>query len=138
MKITLSLIALGAVLTGCASEANESMRKDTSGNYASTAKYNAMEREEFQAAMQAGLRDFDVRLTSLEAQAQKLGPDAMEEYFGDLEQLKEERQEFAAELEKHNTMLADEWRDHREDVADQYVELRESLDDTYDEVVEEG
>ena len=106
--------------------------------FISTAQYNAMERDEFQAAMQAGLRDFDVRMASLEAQAEKLGPDAMDEYFGDLEQLKEERRQFAAEFEKHNAMLADEWRDHREDVAEQYVELRESLDDTYDEVVEEG
>jgi hypothetical protein len=138
MKTMLGLIALGALIAGCASDANESMRKDTHGYYASTAHYNSMERDEFVAAMRAGMRDFDAKLASLQTQAAKLGPDAMEEYHGDLDELMEQRREFEAELEKHNAMLSEEWRDHREDVAERYLELRHSLDETYDEVVEEA
>jgi hypothetical protein len=138
MKNSIQLIVLAALVTGCASDANESMRKDPVGNYASTAKYNAMEREEFTAAMQAGLRDFDVRLASLKTQAEALGPDAVEEYTDYLAELSSQRREFAAEVEKHKTMLAEDWRDHREDVAEKYIDLREELDQAYEEVVEEA
>lgn len=138
MKSPIALIVFATLATGCVSEANESMRRDSVGNYASTAKYNAMEREEFTAAMQAGMRDFDTRLASMKTQAQALGPDAVEEYHGFLSELEAQRREFAAEVEKHKTMLADDWRDHREDVAELYIELREELDEAYEEVVEEA
>ena len=138
MKTTLGLIALAALVSGCASDASRTMQKDTYGNYASTAKYNAMERDEFTAAMEAGLRDFDTRLASLKSQAEALGPDAVDEYHDCLEELSEERRAFAAEIEKHRSMLADQWRDHREDVAEMYVDLRQDLDAAYEEVVEEA
>jgi hypothetical protein len=135
---TLGLIALAALVTGCVADANKAQRQDAYGNYASTAKYNAMERDEFTLAMQAGLRDFDARLASLKTQAEALGPDAVEEYGECLEELTRDRAAFAAEVEKHRSMLADEWRAHREDVAEQYVDLRENLDEAYEEVVEEA
>ena len=138
MKTTLGLVALAALVTGCASNATDSIRRDADGNYASTANYDAMDREDFTAAMQAGLIDFDERLASLEVQAEVLGPDALEEYHGCLDGLMQGRREFAAELELHRSMLSDAWRDHREGVADMYVELREDLDAAYEDVVEEA
>ncbi|HTE06323.1 MAG TPA: hypothetical protein VK824_09020 [Planctomycetota bacterium] len=138
MKTTLGLIALATLMTACASDANKEMKKDVAGNYASTSKYNAMEREEFTAAMEAGMRDFDARLASLKVEAEKLGPDAVEEYHGCLDELMEKRRVFAAEVEKHRSMLADDWRKRREHVAETYIDLRESLDEAYDEVVDEA
>jgi len=138
MKTTLGRIALAALAAGCASSATESTRKDADGNYASTASYDALDREDFTAAMQAGLNDFDARLASLETQAEALGPDAVAEYHGCLDGLMQGRREFAAELERHHSMLADDWSDHREAVAEMYVDLREDLDAAYEEVVEEA
>ncbi len=138
MKTTLCLIALGALMSGCSSESHEGVRKDVHGNYATIAQFNAMERDDFTAAMQAGMREFDQRLVSLQAQAEALGPDAMEEYADDLEDLTAQRRAFEAEVEKHDAMLGGEWRDHREDVAEQSIELRESLDDAFEDVVDES
>ena len=137
MKTTFGLIAL-ALAMGCAADANDSMRRDDYGNYSSTTRYDSLNRDDFTASMQAGLRDFDERLASLETQATALGPDAIEEYHGSLDGLMEQRRAFAAELEKHATMLDADWRDHREDVAEMYVALREDLDQAYEEVVEEA
>jgi hypothetical protein len=136
MKITFGLIVLAALMAGCASDANTSMRKDSRGNYASTSDYNSMQRGDFAAAMQDGLVDFDVRLASLKTQAEALGPDAVEEYHGCLDGLMEDRRLFVAEVNRHHSMLDADWRDHREDVAEMYVELRESLDEAYEEVLE--
>lgn len=138
MKIHLGLIALSALAAGCASDAKDAMRKDSRGNYASTAKYNAMERDEFEAAMRSGLRDFDERLGSLKREAEALGPDALEEYHDSLDGLMESRREFAAEIERHDSMLAADWPGNREHVAEMYVELREDLDDSYEDVVDES
>jgi hypothetical protein len=140
MKITLGLglVVLASLATACASDAKKEMKKDVAGNYATTSQYNAMERDEFTAAMEAGMRDFDARLDALKVQADKLGPDAIKEYHDHLDDLAKQRREFGAEVEKHRTMLADEWRRHREDVAEMYVDLRKSLDDAYEDVVDEA
>jgi hypothetical protein len=138
MNTTLGLIALLALATACASNATNSTRRDVDGNYASTSSYDSMDREDFTAAMQAGLIDFDDRLASLKTEAEALGPDAIEEYHGCLDGLMEGRRAFVAELEQTRTMLADEWRDNREDLADRYVDLREDLDAAYEDVVEEA
>jgi len=138
MKTTLGLIVLASLVTACTSDAHKEMKKDVAGHYASTSQYNAMERDEFTAAMDAGLRDFDARLDALKVQAEKLGPDAIEEYHDHLDDLSRQRREFGAEVEKHRTMLADEWRKHREDVAEMYVDLRKSLDDAYEDVVDKA
>jgi hypothetical protein len=138
MKSTLSLLALAALATACSHDADRVQQRDVAGNYASTAQYNAMEREEFDAAMAAGLRDFDLRLESMKLEAAALGPDALEEYHGCLDELMSERRAFKAEFERSRSMMADEWRDHREDVAEKYVALRSDLDEAYEEVVEEA
>ena len=136
--ITTGILAAVALATACRSDASQAQVRDSHGNYASTAQYNAMAREEFDAAMDAGLRDFDVRLKSMELEANTLGPDALEEYHAALDDLMQKRRAFEGELARHRAMLDDDWRDHREDVADRYVHLREELDDTYEEVVEEA
>jgi len=138
MKTTLGLIVLASFATACASDANKEMKKDVAGHYATTSQYNAMERDEFNAAMDAGLRDFDSRLDALKVQAEKLGPDAVEEYHSHLDELAAKRREFGAEVEKHKTMLADDWRKEREDVAEDYVDLRQCLDDAYEDVIDEA
>jgi hypothetical protein len=140
MKTTLfvTLLTLIPAVAGCASDADRTERRDVRGNYASTAHYNAMERDEFIAAMEAGLRDFDARMETLKQQATALGPDALDEYHGALDELMEERRAFEAEFTRHRAMLAEEWRDEREDVAEQYLALREDLDEVYEEVVEEA
>jgi hypothetical protein len=137
MKIHLGLIALLALAAGCLSDTKKSMQKDAHGNYATTANYNAMERDEFGAAMRSGLRDFDTRLASLKTEAEALGPASVEEYHDSLDELQEGRRVFAAEIERHDAMLAPEWRSHRESVAEMYEELREDLDDAYESVVDE-
>lgn len=138
MKSTLALLALAAVATACSHDAERVQHRDIQGNYASTAKYNAMERDEFNAAMVAGLADFDARLESMKKEAVALGPDAVDEYQDAVEDLLLERKAFAAEFERHRAMMSDDWRSNREDVAEQYVELRENLDQAYEEVVEEA
>ena len=129
---------LAAAVACHTSDANEAQVRDSHGNYASTAHYNAMARTEFDAAMDAGLRDFDVRLKSMELEANSLGPDALEEYHAALDDLMQKRRSFEGELARHRAMLDDDWRDNREDVAEAYEKLREELDETYEEVVEEA
>lgn len=138
MKIPFALLALAALATGCASDANDSMRTDKHGNYASTSQYQAMDRATFSASMQAGLRDFDLRLASLKTQAEALGPDAVEEYHSFLDSLMEARREFAATMQRHDALLASDWDDQREDVAEMYGELRDDLDQAFEEVLEEA
>ena len=140
MKITpiVSVLALAAFAAACVSDADRVEHRDMKGNYASTAKYNAMERDEFNAAMEAGLRDFDQRLESMKTEAAALGPDAVDEYHDALNGLMEDRREFVAEFDRHRSMLEDDWRDHREDVAELYVDMRDDLDDAYEQVVEEA
>ena len=104
MKTTVGLIAL-AFAAGCATDANGSMRQDDYGHYSSTTRYDSMDRDDFTTSLQAGLLDFDERLAALEIQATALGPDATEECHGSLDGLMEQRRAFAAELEKHATML---------------------------------
>jgi hypothetical protein len=137
---TVFAAALAAALAaGChTNDAARAQTRDAYGNYQSTARYNAMERAEFDAAMDAGLRDFDERLHSMELEANALGPDALEEYHDHLDDLMQKRRSFDGELARSRAMLEDEWRKHREDVAEKYVDLREDLDDVYDEVVEEA
>ena len=144
MKLAPTTTILAAALAaafaaGC--HTNDSARaqaRDPYGNYQSTARYNAMERAEFDAAMDAGLRDFDEKVHSMELEANALGPDAVEEYHDKLAGLMKERREFDGELARSRAMLEDEWRKHREDVAEKYVDLREELDDVYDDVVDEA
>ena len=138
MKSTLSLLAFAALAAACSHDADRVQQRDVDGNYASTAKYDAMDREDFDAAMEAGLRDFDLRLESMKQEAAALGPDALEEYHGCLDELMEERREFKADLERSRSMMANEWEDHREDVAEKYLALRHELDEAYEEVVEEA
>lgn len=138
MKTIFGLLALAALATGCASDANQAIRQDIHGHYASTASFDAMDRDDFTASMLAGMRDFDARLASLKTQAEALGPDAVEEYHGCLDALMEQRREFAAEVERHRSLLADDWQDQREDVAEMYIDLRDELDDAYEEVLEEA
>jgi hypothetical protein len=138
MKPTLCLLGLAALAMACSHDADRVQRRDYEGNYASTAAYDSMDREEFDAAMQAGLNDFDFRLETLKQEAAALGPDALEEYHGCLDDLMEERREFVAEFEQLRSMMSDDWRDHREDVAEKYLALRENLDEAYEEVVEEA
>jgi len=136
--ITTGILTIG-LAAGChTSDANEAQVRDSHGNYASTAQYNAMARTEFDAAMDAGLRDFDVRLKSMELEANSLGPEALEEYHAALDDLMQKRRSFEGELARHRAMLDDDWRKHREDVAEAYQDLREELDDTYEEIVEEA
>jgi len=138
MKSTLSILALAALATACSHDADRVQQRDVDGNYASTAQYDVMDREDFDAAMEAGLRDFDLRVESMRQEAAALGPDALEEYHGCLDDLMEERRAFKAEFERTRSMMADEWEDHREDVAEKYLALREDLDEAYEEVVEEA
>jgi len=141
MKRALITTGILAVAVGAAchtSDASEAQVRDSHGNYASTAQYNAMARTEFDAAMDAGLRDFDVRLKSMELEANSLGPEALEEYHAALDDLMQKRRSFEGELARHRAMLDDDWRDNREDVAEAYESLREELDETYEEVVEEA
>lgn len=136
--ITTGILAVAAGLGCHSSDASHSQVRDSHGNYATTAQYNAMAREEFDAAMDAGLRDFDVRLKSMELEANTLGPEALEEYHAALDDLMQKRRAFEGELARHRAMLDDDWRDQREDVAEAYVDLRDELDDTYEEIVEEA
>jgi len=134
-----TLLALAAAIAGCASDtAKKATYQDTRGNFATTSNFNAMERTDFTKAMHDGLIDFDLQLKQLELQAEKLGPDAMQEYHSHIDELQASRREFAAELARHDAMLADEWRKYREDVADDYVDLRHDLDSAYEDVIEEG
>jgi hypothetical protein len=133
---TFGLLALAAA---CSSDtAKKATYQDTRGNFATTSNFNSLERTDFTKAMHDGLIDFDLQLKQLELQAEKLGPDAVTEYHKHIDDLAAKRREFAAELSRHDAMLADEWRKYREDIADDYVSLRKDLDEAYEEVIEEG
>ena len=136
MRTTLWMIALAALATGCASDGHEATRTDTRGNYASTAEYSTLERADFTAAMEAGLRDFDTRLVSLKLQAENLGADALDEFHDHVDDLMEQRRVFDAELQRHRSMLAEDWREHREDVGEMYNSLRENLDEAFADVID--
>lgn len=135
----LSFAFVAALGPACASDSEHYSKRDAHGNYATTPDYNSMDRYEFKSAMQAGLRDFDRRLADLNQQAENLGPDALEELHESLDDLKEGRRLFEADLARLDaTVDEDEWEDLREDIAEDYEDLRELLDDVYEEVVEEG
>jgi broad specificity phosphatase PhoE len=138
MFTLLAATTLSVLAGGCHSDSAALARRYMSGNFASTSDYDAMGRAKFTAAIKSGIRDFDEQLQSMEREAEALGPDAREEFYGDLEQLRDQRAEFAAEFERLSSMLDEDWRDHKETVAEMYMDLREALDDTFDEVVEEG
>ncbi|HTE04554.1 MAG TPA: hypothetical protein VK824_00045, partial [Planctomycetota bacterium] len=127
-----------AALAGCSSEAHDAVRRDTAGHYATTSQYGAMGRADFTAAMEAGMADFDARLATLQTEAQRLGPDAIEEYHDALDDLTERRRAFEAEFERHRAMLGNEWTSHREGVAEEYVDLRKHLDEAWEDVVDEA
>jgi len=139
MSRPLAVLALAALVAGCSSDkVNTSIRTDPTGNYATTANFNALERTDFTRAMHDGLADFDVRMKQLEEQAGKLGPAATAAYHDHIDELQAMRRAFAAELTRHDAMLADAWRDHREDVTDMYVDLRKELDDAFEDVIDSG
>jgi hypothetical protein len=134
---TLTLAA--ALLPACTTAASHYTQRDPHGNYATSSDFNSMDRAEFMAAMHAGLRDFDARMTSLELKAQTLGSDALEEYEGDANDLQDARRLLDAELTRLDAILEqDDWEDLRDDIIDDYEDMREMLDDTFDEVLEEG
>ena len=134
---TLTLIVGAALLAACTTTDDELTDRDMRGNYKSTSNYKSMSRIELTAAMDAGLADVDKRTAELEARAQTLGQDAIEELHDQLDAVAKNRTDFVNEMARMRAALDEDWTDRREDVVDAFDELRESLDDAYEEVFEE-
>lgn len=138
MKTLLVLAGCCVLLAGCARDDSERVvRQDPYGNYATTSDYNAMEREEFKAAMEAGYRDFEAQLENLRLQANQIGQDAIEEFHDHMDGIAETRTRFEAELARLDSTLERDWPERREEVAELYLELRDKLTDAYDDVIDE-
>ena|SRR6187549_3365771 len=134
IRCTLALAAL-ALLAGCPS--TEPTAQDRYGHYATTSDYRSMDRVQLTAAMDAGLADVDKRRVQLEARAQTLGQDAIDEYHDRESKLSRLRTEFVNELAKLRAALDKDWKDRREDTVDAFEDLRDSLDKAYEEVLDE-
>ena len=133
------LLALGAALLGgCSSPENPPTAHDAQGNFATTSDYDAMNRSQLIAAMDAGLADVDKRRLELEQRAEQLGPDAIEELHDREPKLSELRTNFVNEMARLKASLEPEYDDRREDVVDAYQDLRKGLDKAYEEVLEES
>ena len=133
-RFSFALAAL-ALLAGCSS--TEPTAQDRYGHYATTSDYRSMDRVQLTAAMDAGLADVDKRREQLEARAQTLGQDAIDELHDREAKLSRLRTEFVNELAKLRAALDKDWKDRREDTVESFEDLRESLDEAYEEVLEE-
>ena len=134
-RFTLALAAL-ALLAGCSS--TEPTAQDRYGHYATTSDYRSMDRAQLTAAMEAGLLDVDKRREQLEARAETLGQDAIDELHDHEADLSKLRTEFVNDLTKLRAALDADWKDRRDDTVDSFEELRDSLDEAYDEVLDEA
>jgi DNA anti-recombination protein RmuC len=134
IRCTLALAAL-ALLAGCSS--TEPTAQDRYGHYATTSDYRSMDRVQLTAAMDAGLADVDKRREQLEARAETLGQDAIDELHDHEAKLSKLRTEFVNELTKLRAALDADWKDRREDTVDSFEDLRKSLDNAYEEVLDE-
>jgi hypothetical protein len=135
MKRFILVLAGLSLLGACASE--EPTKQDRYGNYATTSDYRSMDRVQLTAAMDSGLADVDRRREELEARAQTLGQDAIDELHDHEGKLSKLRTEFVNELTKLRAALDKDWKDRREDTVDAFEDLREYLDDTYEDVLDE-
>ena len=134
---TLLTIGLGSALLlgGCASE--DITMRDVRGNYATSSQFASESRDEFVAAIDDGLDDYDRRFYELRAMTGSLNEDARDEFTDYAEELESQRSIVKARLARLESALPEEWRDQREDVRDAYVDLRELLDEAFEDVTEE-
>ena len=135
MNRTIPFLAALALLAGCSGP--EPTDQDRYGHYATTSDYRSMDRVQLTAAMDAGLADVDKRREQLEARAQTLGQDAIDELHDHEAKLSELRTEFVNELAKLRAALDKDWKDRRDDTVDAFEDLRSELDDAYDDVFDE-
>ena len=124
-----------ALLAGCSS--TDPTSQDRYGHYATTSDYRSMDRVQVTAAMDAGLADVDKRREQLEARAQTLGQDAIDELHDHEAKLSKLRTEFVNELTKLRAALDADWKSRRDDTVDSFEDLRKSLDNAYEEVLDE-
>jgi len=125
-----------ALLAGCSS--TEPTAQDRYGHYATTSDYRSMDRVQLTAAMDAGLADVDKRREQLEARAETLGQDAIDELHDREAKLSKLRTEFVNELAKLRAALDKDWKDRRDDTVDSFEDLRDGLDNAYEEVLDEA
>ena len=136
MNRSLFALAALALLAGCSS--TEPTSQDRYGHYATTSDYRSMDRVQLTAAMDAGLADVDKRREQLEARAQTLGQDAIDELHDQEAKLSKLRTEFVNEIAKLRASLDADWKDRRDDTVDAFEDLRDALDNAYEEVLDEA
>src|SRR5688572_21919402 len=78
-------------LSACKSDPPRVTLRDSQGNFVTTADFEAMERDEFIEAIDAGLADFDSQLGELRTRANELGGDSLKEFAGCETELQEQR-----------------------------------------------
>lgn len=132
----LTTFLLIAALGACTSTDSSVTTRDAAGNYVTTAEYEAMHRNEFFTAMQAGLDDFDQRFEALRERANDLGGSALGEFAEWTERLERQRADVRNALDKAEAALDDDWPKRRSEAVEAYEKLRNSLDEAYDEVLD--
>lgn len=131
----------GCVLAACALSACKSdpprvTLKDSQGNFVTTADFEAMDREEFIEAIEAGLSDFDTQLNELRTRANELGGDSLKEFAECESELQKERTALVNQLAIARNALNDKWPAERAETVDVYTSLREDLAEAQKDVLD--
>lgn len=140
MKKHLSLIlTLSTALSvaACGSPRENMTIRDSQGRYITTSEFRSMNRAEFFDAMEAGLEDFEQRVSELRERSNELGGDTLAEFADHEEDLTEARVGFENQLEIAESALAEDWPDERSNTVECYYEMREDLEDAYEDVLEQ-
>ena len=92
MQLTFpSLFLAACALSACQSNEPRVTLRDSQGNFITTAEFEAMDRDEFILAIEAGLVDFDKQLDELRTRANELGGSSLKEFADCERDLQEER-----------------------------------------------
>jgi hypothetical protein len=132
---TVSALGLTLVATACSSPEPRVTERDHRGNYATTSEYKSTQREEFAAAIRAGLKDYDQKRLQLEERATKMGQSVVERLHKHLPGLTEQRTRLMNELVRLDAALDKDWPDRRNDTQEAYDDLRAALDEAYADVL---
>lgn len=129
-------VLAACALSGCKSDSPRVTLRDSQGNYVTTADFEAMDREEFIKAIDAGLGDFDTQLDELRERANELGGDSLKEFAECEVELQEERTAVENQLTIARSALNDKWPEERAETVEVYMDLREDLTEAQKDVLD--
>jgi hypothetical protein len=131
-----SLLLIACALSACKNDPQPVTLRDSQGNFVTTADYEAMDREQFIAAIDAGLADVDKQMGELRTRANELGGDSLKQFAECETALREDRTEVVNQLTIARNALDDKWAKERAATVETYMDLRENLAEAQKDVLD--